>query len=75
MGFNNFSSFKIFYIWYYLRSYENINDIDYKNKYSENKEIINPNFFHKRKDQYNFKDFINLCVKNELMKLNIIISL
>ena len=51
----------------FIRKIDKADEKKYKNKYSENKEIINPNFFHKRKDQYNFKDFINLCVKNELI--------
>lgn len=54
----------------YIRYIRKINDTkenNYNKKYSENEIIISPNFFIKRKDQYNFKDYLNLCARNELI--------
>jgi len=39
----------------------------YLKEHSERETLINPKFFRRRKDQYNYRDFLNLCVKNELI--------
>ena len=54
----------------YIRYIRKINETEenrYSKKFNESEIIINPNFFHRRYDQYNFKDFLNLCVRNELI--------
>jgi hypothetical protein len=51
----------------FIRKINKVEEKNHKNKYNKSEELINPNFFHRKKDQYDFKDFINLCVKNELI--------
>ena len=53
----------------YIRYVRKINETEeetYK-KYSKKEVKINPIIFNKRADQFNFKDYLNLCVKNKLL--------
>ena len=51
----------------YIRKINGREGKEYKNKYSEYKTEIDPKIFNKRKDQFNFKDYLKLCFKNELL--------
>jgi len=54
----------------YIRFIRKINETQekaYKKKYSENETKIDSSIFKKRVDQFNFKDYLNLSFKNELL--------
>ena len=50
----------------YIRKIKGIEEKEYKNNY-RNETEIDPKIFNKRKDQFTFKDYINLCFKNKLL--------
>ena len=54
----------------FIRPINEIEEVKYKKKYSENEEIISPEFFKKRKDQYNYLDFAKLCLEEKLLDSN-----
>ena len=54
----------------FIRPINEIEEVKYKKKYSENEEIISPEFFKKRKEQYNYLDFAKLCLEEKLLDSN-----
>jgi hypothetical protein len=51
----------------YIRRINETQEEKYNKKNSEKETKINSNIFNKRKDQFNFKDYLNLCYKNKLL--------
>jgi len=51
----------------YIRKINETEEKEYQKKYSENETIIDRSIFNKRKDQFNFKDYLKLNYKKQLL--------
>ena len=51
----------------YIRKINETEEKEYNKKYSENETIIDRSIFNKRKDQFNFKDYLKLNYKKQLL--------